>query len=59
MKKVLNIGKASIEDILKNERKIRREIEIENNLNIAHGRVHESKKAYKRQQKHRNNATKD
>jgi len=53
MTKKINIGKISREQILTQERKIRREIDIENNLNVSHNRVHESKKAYKRSDKHK------
>ena len=53
MIKKINIGKISREQILTQERKIRREIDIENNLNVSHNRVHESKKSYKRNDKHK------
>jgi hypothetical protein len=53
MAKKFNIGKITQEQILTQERKIRREIDIENNLNVCHKRVHESKKAYKRNDKHK------
>lgn len=53
MAKKISIGKLSREQILTQERKISREIEIENNLNVCHHRVHTSKKAYKRNDKHK------
>jgi len=53
MSKKIHIGKISREQILNSERKIRREIDIENNLNVSHNRVHTSKKAYKRNDKHK------
>jgi len=53
MAKKIHIGKISREQILTQERKIRREIDIENNLNVSHNRVHTSKKAYKRNDKHK------
>jgi len=53
MGKKIHIGTISREQILNSERKIRREIDIENNLNVSHNRVHTSKKAYKRNNKHK------
>ena len=52
-KKIIKIGTISKEQILKDERKIRREIDIENNLNVNHNRVHKSDKDYKRHNKHK------
>lgn len=53
MAKKINIGKLTQEQILTQERKIRREIDIENNLNVSHNRVHKSKKSYTRKDKHK------
>lgn len=53
MAKKIHIGKITLEQQLTQERKIRREIDIENNLNVCHHRVHTSKKAYKRNDKHK------
>lgn len=52
-KNIIHVGKLSKEQILTHERKISREIEIENNLNVCHHRVHTSKKTYKRNDKHK------
>jgi len=51
--KAIKIGKITRQQILNSERAIRREIEIENNLNICHHRVHKSKKSYTRKDKHK------
>jgi hypothetical protein len=51
--KTLKVGRITAEQILNSERAIRREIEIENNLNICHHRVHRSKKTYSRKEKYR------
>lgn len=45
--------KISKEQIIKMERSIRRDEDIQNGMNVCHHRVHESKKAYKRNQKHK------
>ena len=53
MGKQIKIGKISKEQLLKQDRKINREIEIDLNLNINHHRVHKSQKSYTRKDKHR------
>ncbi len=45
--------KITREQILTMERSIRRDEDIQNGLNVCHHRVHESKKAYKRNPKHK------
>ena len=47
--------KISKEQILKMDRKASRDIELENNLRMAHHKVHKSKKNYTRKKKHKNN----
>ena len=49
----MNIGKMSTEQMLKMERAIRREIELENGMRINHKRVHQSKKTYNRKRNKR------
>mgnify|MGYP001578199527 CR=1 FL=1 len=54
MAKKIKIGKITKKDILKMERKARREEDIDNRRNVTHNRVHKSKKQYKRKPKHEN-----
>jgi len=49
----MKIGTWSVEQQLTTERKLRREDDIANNLNVSHNRVHKSKKDYTRKTKHK------
>lgn len=53
MVKKIKIGTITLLQQLTSERKIRREIDIENNLNISHNRIHKSQKTYTRKNKHK------
>ena len=49
MKNKSNIMKITKEQILSFNKKISRDIEIENNMNVSHNRIHKSSKSYNRQ----------
>ena len=53
MSKQIKIGTISKEELRKIDRKISREIDIEENLNVSYNRVHKSQKSYTRKDKHR------
>ena len=54
MKKTMKIGKITKEQILKSDRKISREIELENSIGwVCMNKVHTSKKTYTRKPKYK------
>jgi hypothetical protein len=53
MSKKIKIGTITVNQQLVAQRKARREEDIQDNLNICHKRVHDSKKTYKRNNKHK------